>query len=391
MTAWEGLKLWEEGTTREQRIKYRLDEDRIRGLLWEDKPQLLKFTDWCEERREQLEMAKATGRPKKRNAQADKLVTALTFISAASKDTKQGLYQKHIHIGGQMAVAFDGVLAAGHPIDEDFVAFPNLEQLRAALETCGKQLSLTLGDGTIEVKGENVHAVVQCLPAADMHLTVPDPNGWQLDDVIKAAFEACIRYTREGGTKVHESAILLGANTCIGTNGSALIEYWHGVNLPDMILPRAFCHAVMKTKAKLVGFGWGDGRSVTFWFEDGSWIKSQLYAEGFPMNARTIMDVQATLSPVAPDFVKAIEAVVAFSDDGTVTLEAGQIIGGSDSGPAGAAYDVKDMKVAGKRRYNASFILKVADLIQTIDIDTDPARLIWYGDKVRGIIAAYNA
>lgn len=365
----------------------------MRAALWDNKPQLLAFTDWYNEREKELEdMAKATGRPKKRNAQADKLATALKFVSIASKDTKQGAYQTHVHIGGQQVVAFDGILAAGHPIDEDFVAFPNLEQLTAALKTCGKQLSLTLGDGVIEVKGENVHAVVQCLPSADMHLTMPDPNGWQLDDGIKAAFEACIRYTREGGTKVHESAVLLGANTCIGTNGAALIEYWHGINLPDMILPRAFCHAVMKTKAKLVGFGWGDGRSVTFWFEDKSWIKTQLYAEGYPMSARAVMNEDAAaLVPVAPDFIKAVEAVVAFSDDGSVTLDKGQVIGASDSGPAGAAYDLKDLSINGLRRFNASLILKVADLIKTVDFNTNSTRMIWYGDNVRGVVLAYQS
>lgn len=386
---WQHLKLAEEGTTREERIKYRLEEDRIRGILFdlEDHTQLHQFIDWCEHRREQIEMAK---RGRKPAGKGDKLFNALKFVSMASKDTKQGAYQTHVHIAGQQVVAFDGVLAAGHPIDEDFVAFPHLEQLMAAIETAGKKLSLTIEDNTLSVTGENIKATVQCLPAEDMHIVSPDENKYPMTDAIKAALEVCMRYTREGAQKIHETAVLLEANSCYGTNSAALVEYWHGVNLPSVILPRSFCAAVVKVKSPLVGFGWNDGRSVTFHFEDNSWIKTQLYTEGYPEGARTIMNIASQPVAVPETFFNAVSAVANFSEDGSVIIENGQVLGLHEHSAVSALYEVKDLLAPTRCKFNADYIMQVSDLIKSYDLTTDPKRLIWFGDNVRGMIMGIN-
>lgn len=405
------MKLWEEGTTREERIALREAEDRMRAELWEDhklipifqdgtfyddtgrKPinpywrdsEFTRWNDAVRQHRKELEMA-TRGRKPAKNSQADKLLTALAFVKVATKDTKQGEYQTHVHIGGNRVVAFDGVIAACHPIEEDFVAYPNLEQFVAALQSCGKKLSLTVDGNLLSVKGEHMTAEMQCLPPEVMHVVVPDPNAYVIDDGIKAALEVCMKYTREGATLIHETAVLLCANSAYGTDGKAIVEYWHGTNLPDMILPRAFCAAVVKAKAKLVGFGYGNGSSVTFYFDDMSWLKTQLYAEGYPMQAKTVLNVPANPLPLPADFVTAVTSVAAFSEDGSFVVENGQVVAFFNDTETGAQYDVKDLSTTRRLRFNSQSVLKVAEHMKLADFNTDPDKLLWFGDSVRGAI-----
>jgi len=404
------LNLWPEGRTREERIALREAEDKLRAELWEQhkllevgsdewrNSEFMRFTAWLNQRYEELEelygnvkhkepddMA-TRGRKPAKNGQADKLLTALAFVKVATKDTAQGAYQQHVHIGGNRIVAFDGVIAACHPIEEDFVAYPNLEQLTAALQSCGKQLSLTVEGDVVTVKGDKLLATVQCLPPDAMHVVVPDPQAYVIDDAIKAALEVCMKYTREGATLVHETSVLLCANSAYGTDGKAIVEYWHGTNLPDMILPRAFCAAVVKAKSKLVGFGYGNGSSVTFYFDDMSWLKTQLYAEGYPMQARNVLNVTANPLPLPADFVTAVQAVAAFSEDGSFIIEDGKVAAFFQGNESAAEYDVKDLSTVRRLRFNASSIAKVAEHMKLADFNTDPDKLLWFGDSVRGAV-----
>lgn len=383
------MRLWEEGYSRDERIELRQQEDELRERLlaeyWRTgNRDLFAYLDWQRKRRDEIDMAR--GRPKKGNEKADKLLTALAFVKVAVKDTGQGEYQKHLHIANGLMVAYDGIMAAGHPIEEDMQAYPNFEQFNAALRTCGKQLSFTLEGSTIEVTGDKIKATVQCLPPDAMHVIAPEPLQYGFGDEIKTALDVCMAYTREGATLVHETSVLLSTGSAIGTNGKALVEYWHGVNLPDMVLPRAFCAAVVKAPGKLVGFGWGDGRAVTFHFDDGSWLRTQLYGEGYPMSAKTILNIPS--APVTPpaDFLKAVAAVAAFSEDGTIVVEGGTVHTFHMNSAAAAEYEVKDLTTSRRLRYTADLINKVADRIKTVDFESDPDKLLWFGDSVRGCI-----
>jgi hypothetical protein len=395
------LRLWQEGETAEERGELRRAEDKVRAQLWEAhkllevgsdewrNSEFMRFTAWRHNRQEEIEMAR--GRKPARNAQADKLLTALNFVAVATKDTKQGDYQTHVRIGGNRVVAFDGVLAAGHPIEEDFTATPNLDQLMSALDTCGKQLAMTVEGATISVKGDKMKATVQCMDPSQMHIIEPQPNMYAINDSVRTALEVCMRYTREGGTRIVESSVLLFANSCVGTDGKAIVEYWHGHNLPDMVLPRVFCAAVVKAKGKLVGFGWDDGRTVTFHFDDGAWIKTQLYAEHeYPMKAKTLLNKDG-LAPVEmpPDLLTACKSVAAFRDDGTVIFENECVVSHNET-VQGAQFDVKNLTVSHRPRFHAGLINKVGDLIKTIDLNADPHMLLWFGDSVRGGIMAYS-
>ena len=61
-----------------------------------------------------------------------------------------------------------------------------------------------------------------------------------------------------------------------------LMEAWHGLDLPPNVpLPKQFVAALVKQKKNLTGFGFSRS-SATFYFEDGCWLRTQLYSDEWP-------------------------------------------------------------------------------------------------------------
>ena len=87
------------------------------------------------------------------------------------------------------------------------------------------------------------------------------------------------------------------------------------------------------------GSGLGYSKSsVTFWFEDTSWIKTQLYNEKWPNVAR-IFNTQHTPSiPLPQHLWAAIDAVKDFSPDGNLYARSGCLASHAQEG-VGASFE----------------------------------------------------
>ena len=75
-----------------------------------------------------------------------------------------------------------------------------------------------------------------------------------IDDRIKAAFEAVLPLATDGAQHAHLAAVLLQSGSAVATNGHVLAEYWHGIDLPPMLIPKASAVAILKAgKGKNLG------------------------------------------------------------------------------------------------------------------------------------------
>lgn len=346
------------------------------------------------EQKEAERMARKPGTTKKQTTQAAALLTALDFVSVAtSNEAHLGTAAKHVSLSGNFAVAFDGQLAAGHPIAEELTLCPQVEQLTKALKRSGKTLAIAeTPSGRLSIKGEKLQAYVPCLRPEDMAQAYPDPRCAVVDDRIKAAFACCGTMASENGTWVHEASLLLRANDCTGTNGAAILQFWHGIDLPpNMVLPKVFCAAVAAVKAKLEGFGmtWNNntGRpsSVTFYFEGGAWIKSQCYADEWP-NTDPLWWA-ANYADVPEGLFDAIDTVADFHPNQHVTFVDNAVRSHRDP-EHGASYDVKGLQ--GGKQFAGKLMGQVAPWCSRVDLTTYPDRVFFVGGEqgkpVRGIV-----
>lgn len=329
--------------------------------------------------------------------QAEQLLAAINFVSVASGDEFE--YSEFVSLAGNMAVCYNGQLAAGYPITEELSVSPHLDKLKVALNRCGKTLVLAeTPNGSLSVKGDKLRAVVPCYdPTMTRPIMLPDPNIAVIDDRIKEAFKVCGTLATEAAIDVLCASLLLEANQCTGTNRMVMLQFWHGIDLPPgMVLPKVFTAAIAKAAMKLIGFGFtwstdlNSPSAVTMWFENGAWLKTQCYNDRWPVS--NVVDLfSAPMFPVVTPsgLFEAIEATMHFNDAREVWLVENAVQ--SDPNPEiGAQYDVPGLQ--GGKCFDGELVGQVAPFAMQIDLTTHVDRAYFVGGEaatpIRGALMA---
>lgn len=327
-----------------------------------------------------------TGRPKKRIAEAtaepSTLLSALRFCGLVTKDVGP-INETHICLGANWACAYNGTIAAGHPITEDIYACPHSRLIIEALGKCTDQISLTQLDANkLSIKSGKFKAIVPCIDPTLLHIAAPDPPIALIDDRFKEGLSIVGILANDSAQLVYLASILMNGYSLISTNGKVVIEYWHGIDLPSNIaLPKALVDPLTKTSKKLAKFGFSQS-SVTFYFDDESWIRSQLYAQQWP-DISPVLDRASNAWPVSGDFWKALEALAGFTETGFVYFDAG-VLRSHDNAAQGASYEVAGLPKG--PIFPAKHLAMIRPYAQRIDWLMDNG-LMFYGENIRGCIA----
>ncbi|WEL95552.1 hypothetical protein [Xanthomonas phage vB_XooS_NR08] len=321
--------------------------------------------------------AKKTANP------AASLIAALKFISVAQKKAGPVNIQ-FCHIAHNWAAAFDGVLTVAAPIEEDLTACPHTLQFIDALSKAGDELSITqLTANTLAVSSGVFRALVPCVAFDEVPIMPPDPQCAVIDDRVKAALAAVAGLATDGAPNATYAAVLLQAGSAVATNGAALLEAWHGIDLPPgLMLPKAAASAIAKASKALTGFGYSQS-SATFYFEDGSFIKSQLYGERYP-NYASVLDVpNLNLWPIPEDFYRGVRAIESFSPNGHVFFEDGAVLSRMHKEEA-STYRIEGLPE--RMGFSAKLLLSVEHAFKKAHFDAETNKVIFYGDNVRGAV-----
>lgn len=327
---------------------------------------------------------------------AEGILDALAFVESATDDVLE--YQEYVRIVGGWVIAFDGSVAAGHPIEADIAVCPHLKRLKEAVGKAGATLSMTATEnGRLNIAGEKARFAIPCLPGTSLHPVMPDPSIAVLDDRLKAAFGHAVSLAKEDADTVHEQSLLLRAQTVVGCNGTIAIEAWHGIDLPPGLgIPQKAVKAVIKAKGRLVGFGWDMGRSVTFHFENGAWIKTQLMQGEWP-NIDNVLNVATYYADCPPDLFEGLNTILSFSEDGAVHFHEDKLkttYGNTEDSEAslhGATYDVPGL-VKGSS-FTGRLLKFAAPYSKKIDYQThdDALHFVDPEQNVRGVVMKRRA
>ena len=331
-------------------------------------------------------------RPKKAPAEDTGLLAALKFISVAQHDVGT-VYQTHCRFtpmnDTNYVVAFDGILAAGHPVQEEIPICPHTHRLINALERVAGAVSMTaLDTKQLVIKSDKFRAVVSCLGDGDLTYTWPDPPQWPLNDAFKVAANVASIFNTEGGQTVMAASIVTRDQSLIGTTGQVVIEAWHGVPMPPgLIIPVSFVKALNKVTKPITRFGFSEG-SLTVFFEGDAWLKTQLYQEQYP-NVDKVLAYTETAKPVplAKDVLEGVKAVQSFAETPQVWLGGGKVHSHNDP-DQGACYEAKN--AVASVSINSKHLLALADIITQIDYTGNEIVIPFFGDKVRGAFARYR-
>lgn len=328
-----------------------------------------------------------TKRAKDEQEGATSLVAALKFISIAQKDIGSP-YQCHSILSNKWAVAFDGVLALGHPIDEELNACPHTLRLIDALAKCGDSLAVTQTDAErLAIKSGAFRAFVPCVGLQSMPNAAPDQPSAVIDDRLRTALEVVGGLASDNAQHVVTASILLRAGSAVATDRIFALEYWHGIDLPPgIVLPKAAAAAVCKIAKPLAKFGFSN-TTVTFWFADGSWLRSQLYSEPWP-NIDRVLNVKCNPWPVPEKLAEALDAVAPFSGDGNVRFTA-NLLRSHDVDGLGATFEVTGLPYGPK--FNAKKLKILLQHAKVVDFAMPSGIAYFFGENVRGVLAGIKA
>ncbi len=332
---------------------------------------------------------------KAKSEAASKLAEALNFVAPANVEGEEP-YKAHCRVAGKMITATNGLFTAGHAIEEEFALCPHTGRLIDALNRAGTTLALTENEnGTLLVKGDKIRATVPCLAGDQIPQIMPDANVAAIDDRIKEGFGKLLPLIDYEGDRVIEVSVLLQANSMFATNGCIIFEHWHGIDLPPgLVIPKTFAKAVAATTKKLTGFGFS-AKSVTFYFEDGSWYKTQVYEEPWP-NVDHLFDFPTFFAPVPEGLWEAVKAIESFSKDGAVHFHEEKLKTTYDNyqdrgGPLyGATYDVPGLQ--GGHTFTANLLRVIEPVCLQIDYTSNDDRAFFCdGGNIRGSIMKCRA
>jgi hypothetical protein len=314
---------------------------------------------------------------------AQSLIKALQFIAHAQRP--QGTtYQMHCLLNKHWAVAFDGVLTIGTKIEEDVTACPKTVDLLAALQKCGATVAISqLNEFILSIRSDKFKAAINCVKFEDLPLSYPDNPVAAITDELKAGFEACGWLAQEGAQDAFCASVLLQGGSIVATNRHVLLEYWHGLDLPPgMLIPKAAIVALLKIGKPLARFGFSDG-SATFYFDDESFLKTQLFKDQYPAYKNVFAQRNGDVQPLPADFFEGVDAVSTFSESKWVFLR-GNKVQSHEHEEQGAAYDLNG--VPPHMSFNYEYLKGCAPHFKNVVFTKTAA--YFQNEKVRGAIMA---
>ena len=325
-------------------------------------------------------------KPKKRTAEAvsepSTLLAALKFCGLVTQDIGP-INATHIHLGANWATASNGIVSCSHPIAEDIYACPQSRLIIEALSKCNENISFNQLDASkLSIKSGKFKAIVPCIDPTLLNIALPDSPVALINERFKEGLSIVGILPNENAQSVHLASILMNGQSLISTTGKLILEYWHGLDLPPEIsLPKAIVEPITKTSKKLAQFGFSQS-SVTFYFEDGSWVKSQLYVEKWP-DISAILDRPSNAWPVPGDFFAGVEAIAGFTESGFVYLDQG-CLRSHENAAQGAAYEIAGLPKG--LAFPAKQLAMIRPFVTSIDFLAKDM-LMFFSENVRGAIA----
>lgn len=324
------------------------------------------------------------GRPRKKASEKQEtssLLKAVAFCGLADNENQEVYTQHMVFIHG-FAYRFDGILAAGYPCTDEISVSPRYENFAAALKRVGNDFEILVGEENMIVKGGRLRANVPVLDASVYPALPPDPARVSVDDeTFRQHMGRINRIASDTSSHVITASILLADGLASATDRHLLMQTRVGIWTDrPLCIPKAALSSVLKSGEKLVGMGWGES-SVTFWFESGAFIRSQLYNEEWPDVNKFLPTIVEDHEPLPKDFFEAIETILAVAETDDLMLDARGVSDKEPDTPTASVYELKETeklsgKISGKR------MMLLRDLVETACFEEED-KVTFFGPDFR--------
>jgi hypothetical protein len=321
--------------------------------------------------------------PKKQNNSA--LYNSLKIVNSILSESGRP-NETHVLLQNGWALAHNGILGIGEKILEDLNICTNAKMLEAGLSKCGQHFSITQQTTQLSVKSDKFRALIPCMPAESLNRPSPDAPCALIGEALRIAVAAVAPLALEGQDSVVTASLLIKNGTVVATDRKVIIQHFHGIDLPEIAIPKAIIGPLVKNPKKLAKFGFSRS-SCTFYFEDESWLKSQFYDDKWP-DVNAILNRAHNALTLPEGFYDAVKALEPFSEDGFVYFDTNKMLSHPDESkgasfevyglPKGPAFNIKQLKMI------EPYASKVDFMAQG---NNGSKQLMFFSELARGAIA----
>lgn len=313
------------------------------------------------------------------------LLSSLKFVKGAiaKKEIIDGL--THVAIENGTVRSFNGFMALSSPIALDLNCKPKAAPFIKAIENCDDTVHLSMTKaGKLRIKSGGFRVLIECIEDGANHVT-PEGEFFDIDgESVYDAIKTLAPFVGTDASKPWSNGIMLNGQIAMATNNVIAIQYWTGSSFPCIVnLHRQFITEILRIK-KFPVKGQTDGRSLTFHYEDGSWIRSNLLDTNWP-DFNKILDVPSNPKPLHEQFFEGLNVVKPFmTKDGRVFFENEMVKTHLYDEDEGAVFELKGLDL------DAAFNLPMLQLLDGIatEIDFNATERYGYfqGKNLRGVI-----
>lgn len=313
------------------------------------------------------------------------MITALKFAQGAIKKNGVAPELEHYTIKDGRVTGFNGYMALSAPLQLDIEAMPHASQFFKALAACGETVAITKTPaGRLHIKSGGFSAYVPCLEKVVFD-AVPTGVEYGAPPGLAAAFTRLLPFISDDASRPWAMGLSIGNGSYTATNNVVLIQVWGGHSLPQINCPRFAVAEVARIRRDPVKL-MVDKHSLSFIYEDGSWLRTQLLEQDWPLDRMSqIMDREVVYHPIPEGFYEALERLapfieatgpVFFSDKGMATVQ--------DVVEEGVALEFPGLP---KAAFRHKALAMLQDEMTSVDWDSFPnAPCLFRGADCRGAI-----
>lgn len=318
------------------------------------------------------------------------MLSELKFVqgSVAKKDFLPAL--THFVIENNTVRGYNGTLALCSPIPFDISCKPKAEPLVRAIGNCNEtvQLSLT-ATGKLSVRSGKFRVSIECMDGETPHV---QPTGTRIDydgGVLKSALKKVQPFIGDDAARPWSNGVLLRGPSIFATNNITLVEYWTGQPFPVVVnIPRMAVKELLRIEGAPVAIQYDDS-SVTFHYENGQWLRTQLLPSDSWPDLGRVLDAQSNAIPVDPRLFEGLATLKPFVDKLGRVLFKGGVMTTHDTDGEGAAYALEGLPDVGI--YNVDMLCLLDGVAETADFAAYPKPCLFYGQNLRGAVIGMRA
>lgn len=319
------------------------------------------------------------------------MLKELKFVqgAVAKKDLMPAM--THFKIQGGHVRSYNGTLAISSPIPFDLDCVPKADQLVKAIGLCDETITLSITPGgKLRVLSGKFRAFVELVDGDTPHVM---PEGEQLafdGATMLAAFKMMYPFIGNDASRPWSAGILLHGQSAYATNNTCVVEYWLNAPFPRQInIPKACIKEMLRVDEAPVG-AQISGNSITFHYEDGRWIRSQLLDTEWPLETfMKILNVPSAPVPVPAELFVGIDKLKEMSDGSSRIYINNGLLTTHEEESKGGTYEVDGLEFVGC--YNIAMFSLLKGVVERADFTLYPDPAMFFGGPMRGAIVGMRS